>query len=258
MLKTFKARYRRRFNFNNFPHKFQITCWVKKFYDTGTLIKSTKKGQPSTSSRKLTAKSPENVGTVCDSVARSPKKSLRRRSQEMGLSRSSVQRILKRNLQLYPYRIQIKQALTQNDMAKRVEMCRWFENKIEEMPDFLHVWFSDEAHFSLSGHANSKNSVFWGSEVPDEILQMPLHSAKCTAWVAISKHGIIGPFWFENDVGETVTVNKERYIVVLNKFWRALGARRGMRREEQWFQQDGATPHTANITMEWLDHRFAG
>lgn len=79
---------------------------------------------------------------------------------------------------------------------------------------------------------------------------------KCTAWVAISKHGIIGPFWFENEAGETVTVTKERYIVVLNKFWRTLGARRGVNRGVQWFQQDGATPHTANITMEWLDHRF--
>ena len=32
----------------------------------------------------------------------------------------------------------------------------------------------------------------------------------------------------------------------------------GMYQEEQWFQQDHATPHTANITMEWLDHCFAG
>ena len=31
-----------------------------------------------------------------------------------------------------------------------------------------------------------------------------------------------------------------------------------MRREEQLFQQDGATSDTANITMEWLDRRFAG
>ena len=235
-LKTVQARYRRRFNFNNFPHKFQITRWVKRFKDTGTLIKSTKKGQKSTSGRKLTARSLENVDTVRDSVGRSPKKSLRRRSQELGLSRSSVHRILKNDLQLYPPRIQIKQTLTQNDMAKSVEMCQWFESKIEENLDFLqNVWFSDEAHFSLSGHVNNKNSVFWGSQAPDEVLQRPLHSVKCTAWVAISKHGIIGPFWFENDVGETMAVNKERYIVVLNKFSRTLCARRGMHREEQWF-----------------------
>ena len=35
----------------------------------------------------------------------------------------------------------------------------------------------------------------------------PLHSLKCTAWVAISKHGIIGPFWFEDDNEQCVTIN---------------------------------------------------
>ena len=58
-LKTVQARHRRRFIFNNFPHKFQITRWVKKFKDTGTLMKSTKEGQKSTSGRKLTARPPE-------------------------------------------------------------------------------------------------------------------------------------------------------------------------------------------------------
>ena len=144
-------------------------------------------------------------------------------------------------------------------MTKRVEMCQWFESKIEENPDFFqNVWFSDKAHFSLSGHVNSKNFVLWGSQAPDEVLQRRRHSLKCTAWVGILKHGIIGPFWFDNDVGETMTVNKERYIVVLNKFWRTLCARRGVNREEQWFQQDSAILHTANITMKWLDRRFAG
>ena len=39
----------------------------------------------------------------------------------------------------------------------------------------------------------------------------PLHSAKCTAWVAMSEHGIIGPYWFEED-GQTVTINSIRYM----------------------------------------------
>ena len=50
----------------------------------------------------------------------------------------------------------------------------------------------------LSGHVNSKNNVFWGTQAPEEVLQRPLYSLKCTAWVAISKHGIIGPYWFED------------------------------------------------------------
>ena len=84
----------------------------------------------------------------------------------------------------------------------------------------------------------------------------------CAAWVAISKHGIIGPFWFENANQEPVTVRKERYIEVLNKLWEALGllsrgrGRNRVQRDIQWFQQDGAPPHTANITLDWLDHKF--
>ena len=46
--------------------------------------------------------------------------------------------------------------------------------------------------------------------------------------------------------------------MVLKKFWGTLCSCRGVHRKEQWFQQDDATPHTANTTMEWLDRRFAG
>ena len=136
-LKTVQVRYRRRFNFNNFPHKFQISRLVKTFNDTGILIKSTKKGQKSTSGRKLTARS-QKMSTQWEILLGwVQKKSLLGRSQELSLSLSSINRILKNDLQLPPYRIQIKQTLTQNDMAKCVDMCQWFEIKIEENPDFL-------------------------------------------------------------------------------------------------------------------------
>ena len=115
-----------------------------------------------------------------------------------------------------------------------------------------------EAHFLLSGRVNSKNNIFWGSTPPDHCLQMPLHSVKCTAWVvAISKHGIIGPFWFEDDNERSVTINTERYVQVHGKFWTALGRWRGVVRVLQWFQQDGATHHTSkNESLAWLHQRF--
>ena len=76
------------------------------------------------------------------------------------------------------------------------------------------------------------------------------------AWVAISEHGIIGPFWFEDEKEQPQTVNTERYVAVLRKFWASLGRRRGMGRDQQWFQQDGATPHTSNVSVAWLRERF--
>ena len=60
------------------------------------------------SGKKLTARCLNDVDTVWDSVGRSPKKSLRRRSQELDLSRASFH--------LYPYRIQIKHKLTPADL----------------------------------------------------------------------------------------------------------------------------------------------
>ena len=74
--------------------------------------------------RTVSARSPENVDDVRDSVGRSPKKSLRRRSQELGIPRESMRRILVKDLQLHPYLIQIKHKLTQADMDKRVVMCQ--------------------------------------------------------------------------------------------------------------------------------------
>lgn len=257
------AKFRGQYNKNKTPTKTDIYRWIKKFEANGTINDMRQKPPAVTVGSKPTARSPENIAVVRDSVGRSPKKSLRRRSQELGISKSSLQRILIKDLQLYPYRIQVKQKLTDADKEKRVIMCNWFSDKIEEEPDFLNdVWFTDEAHFLVAGHVNSKNNVFWGTQPPNYVLERPLHSLKCTAWVAISKHGIIGPFWFEDAEEQPLTVTKERYLEVLQKFWRELGLmnrRRGpnrVHREQQWYQQDGATPHTANTSLEWLDRKF--
>ena len=74
----------------------------------------------------------------------------------------------------------------------------------------------------------------------------------------MSKHGIIGPYWFENDDGHAVTINSARYVEVLHKFWAELGQQRGFVRARQWFQQDGATPHTSDDSLAWLQQRIGG
>ena len=75
-------------------------------------------------------------------------------------------------------------------------------------------------------------------------------------WVAILKHGIISPVWFKDENRQSFIVNTERYLVVLRKFWAALGQCRTITWDEQWFQQDGATPHTSSNTLVWLRQRF--
>ena len=62
--------------------------------------------------------------------------------------------------------------------------------------------------------------------------------------------GIIGPFFFENKQVEAVTVNGDRYRAMLNEFLFT-------KIEEEdtgniWFQQDSATCHTAEATLDVL------
>ena len=120
--KTVQVKSIGKFNFNYHTQKRQIYRWVYKSQATGSVNNLNKKAENPRSGRKLTARCPENVDMVRDSVGRSPKKSLRRRSQELGLSRASLQRILKNDFQLYLNRIQIKYKLMPVDMEKRLRI----------------------------------------------------------------------------------------------------------------------------------------
>ena len=51
-------------------------------------------------------------------------------------------------------------------------------------------------------------------------------------------------------------MTKERYVPVLEQFWGEPNKREDLDEEAQWFQQDGAPPHTANVTMAWLRENF--
>jgi hypothetical protein len=74
---------------------------------------------------------------------------------------------------------------------------------------------SDEVHFCMPGYVNKQNGHYWAPNNPPELHQCPLYNAKVTGWCAISPHGIIGPYFFENVEGHTLSVNAKRYKVML-------------------------------------------
>ena len=70
----------------------------------------------------------------------------------------------------------------------------------------------------VSGYENKQNCCYWAPNNPHELHQYPLHSAKVTVWCEVYSDSIIGPYFFENAKGHTVTVNAERYKVMLETF----------------------------------------
>ncbi|GFV31782.1 transposable element Tc3 transposase [Trichonephila clavipes] len=81
------------------------------------------------------------------------------------------------------------------------------------VPDFhKRILFSDEAHFWFNGYVNKQNCRIWSEANPQVYVETPLHPEKLTVWCGLWAGGIL----------------------------------------ELWFQQDGATCHTARATIDLL------
>ncbi|GFV68357.1 DUF4817 domain-containing protein [Trichonephila clavipes] len=87
---------------------------------------------------------------------------------------------------------------------------------------------SDEAHFWLNGYVNKQNCRIWSEANPQVYVETLLHPEKLTFWCALLAGGIIGPYFFKNNECHN----------------------------ELWFQQDGATCHTARATIDLLKDTF--
>ncbi|GFW56905.1 uncharacterized protein TNCV_161351 [Trichonephila clavipes] len=112
----------------------------------------------------------------------------------------------------------------------------------------------DEAHFWLNGYVNKQNCRIWSEANPQVYVETPLHPETLTVWCALWAGGIIGPYFFKNDEGHNVTVNGDRYRAMITNFF--IPELNNHDVQDLWFQQDGATCHTAHATIDLLKDTF--
>lgn len=234
---------------NQCPSESVIRSWVKKFETTGSTLNQKPAGRP------RSIRTEETVCEVGTSVRRDPQLSTRKRSAELTISRTSLRRILTKDLKFHPYKLQLVQELKPNDHHLRRAFA---ERMLERFRSLNNILFSDEAHFHLSGYVNKQNCRYWAVENPKLKHQRPLHSLKVTVWAAMSAEGIIGPHFFENERGQTVTVNSDRYTVMLRNFFFPQLHNFEAYNSRTWFQQDGATSHTSNDSLAVVNEMFTG
>ncbi|GFV62155.1 transposase [Trichonephila clavipes] len=115
------------------------------------------------------------------------------------------------------------------DQARR-RFVEWAQNEIAVVPDFhKRILFSDEAHFWLNGYVNKQNCRIWSEANPQVYVETPLHPEK-------------------------LTVNGDRYRAMITNFF--IPELNNHDVQELWFQQDGATCHTARATIDLLKDSF--
>jgi hypothetical protein len=71
------------------------------------------------------------------------------------------------------------------------------------------------------------------------------HAVRITVWVAISSHGLLGRL---GSICFEERVSSERYLSMLRNTFVPLLAT-GFPLHTQWFMQDGARTHTANVVF---------
>ena len=99
------------------PDRNTIINIHRKFMKTGSVMDRRSLGRP------RIGQNDENVATVREAFDFSQGKSTRRAILELNTSATSIQRILRRELRIFSYKIQVVQKLESQDHNNRVAMC---------------------------------------------------------------------------------------------------------------------------------------
>lgn len=225
------------------PDSKSIVAWYAKFKESGSVFDLPRTGRPSVSE--------EKVEVVRQAFVRSPSKSTRRASSELGIPQSTVNKILNKKLRLHAYKVQILHHLQPDDCPRRAAFATEILQRIENDNEYLQrVCFSDEATFHTSGKVNRHNVRIWGSENPNFTREEIRDSPKVNVWCGLMHNKIIGPFFFaELSITGNIYLDMLQHFVIpqLNDL-----------QPRVIFQQDGAPPHWALAVRDFLNEVYPG
>jgi hypothetical protein len=91
----------------------------------------------------------------------------------------------------------------------------------------------------------------WSKSQPDVGVEQSLQDQKILVWCAISAKKFFEPYFFDT------SVTQHNYLAMLKDFfWPRPKVLKCADYEKLYFQQDGATSHTANTVQTWLSDKF--
>lgn len=191
---SFRKHYKRK-RHDLVPSPKAIKRWPENIRLHG-IANNDEKGRPK-SSPPRTVPTQTNVERVRSALVAMPTSSGRKHAASTHLSQCSWRRIVRDDLNMHPFKIQITQQLKDDNYTRRFVFCETILTMVEvDNFDIGRIWFSDEAHFDLFGNVNKQNCRYYASSQPHQHIQKPLHSPRITIWCALSSFGIIDLFFF--------------------------------------------------------------
>jgi len=232
-IKKIQNEFKKEFCLKESPASTTIQRLYNKFQETGSVLDNLK----GVVGRK-TVRTEEKINKVKQYMVENPKTSVRDASKKLKTNTRTLHRILKIDLKLCPYKIQIMHKIPKDVYQKRNAFCIKVQEMVESgRLDPNLIFFTDEAYFTLEGYVNKQNYRIWGSEPPKEFAEAPLHSRKIQVWCAVYSGGVSQPFFYE----ENENCNGPRYLQVIKDFFEYADGMDAI--DDHWWMQDGAPPH---------------
>ena len=243
---------------NEFPNKAWSIASVSRVINNIDNNNTTER-KPG-SGRPRSARTQQNIERVSELICSQDDdphshKSPREIQRETGISRSSVQRIVKQDLHLKTYKRMIGHKLNESVKLKCLQRSRRLLERFPNERSVRSIWFTDEKIFTIATPVNSQNDRVYSIEtkkrqVPESrlIRERDHFSRGIMVSVGVSRIGKTSVVFVEPGA----KVNSEYYCehVLRQGLLPVIQAKCG--RHNWTLQQDGAPSHTARNTTTFL------
>eukprot|EP00102_Acyrthosiphon_pisum_P006741 XP_003240351.1 PREDICTED: uncharacterized protein LOC100573963 [Acyrthosiphon pisum] len=194
----------------------------------------------------------EVEGNLLAYVRANPRSSTRHVGRELGISHTTVCKILKK-YKMHPYRPDLVQHLRQGDAPRRLAFVAWLMTSLDENPLILNsILWTDESKFTNNGVINKQNNRYWDDQNPHWTFETNNQTVWGTnVWCGLIGGKLLGPFFYDG------TLNGRRYYnFLLNELPMMLDDIPLALRGNIIFQHDGAPAHNAHIVRDYLNAQF--
>ena len=170
-------------HFNGAISLSTIERWCRRILEVGTIDLVNPRGCSRTTRTKAA------IQKIKRRLNRRKPLSSRKLDSALGISRSSVQRILKNDLELQAYKMQKEPLLTDEHKEKRMKFANWIRTNCRK-ENTMNILFSEEKMFDIDGIYNSHNDRIWvvnrvATDAKGDISRKRKFQQKVMVWLGV-------------------------------------------------------------------------
>lgn len=190
---------------------------IERLRGTGSIKDRPKSG------RKRTVRTKKLIKAVRERIRRNPERSANKLASDMGKSRTTMQRILKEDLQLKPYKKRKVAGLSDKQRTARFERSKLLLKRHDEK-SVENIIFSDEKFFIMERNLNSQNDRVYAvsfEDVPENLRTVHRFQSANTVmvWGAVSKKGKLPLIFIEKGVKINAKYYEKEILDGVLKIW---------------------------------------